>query len=34
VYRTTGIAKLRRGGPPPRPFDYFDADDIDKKQKY
>ena len=33
VYRTTGIAKLRRGGPPPRPFDYFDADDIDKKAK-
>ncbi len=33
VYRTTGIAKLRRGGPPPRPFDYFDADDMDKKAK-
>lgn len=33
MYRTTGIAKLRRGGPPPRPFDYFDADDIDKKAK-
>ena len=33
MYRTTGIAKLRRGGPPPRPFDYFDADDMDKKAK-